>query len=400
MGPAPLDGAGGRDPAAELAALEAAGLRRMLRVLDSPQGPRVRVGGRGLWNFSSNDYLGLAAHPALAEAAATAARDHGFGAGASRLVCGTLRPHAELEDALAEFKGAGAALAFGSGWAAGHGTLTALAGKGDFILLDKLAHACLVDGARASGATLRVFAHNDLDQLAAQLRWARRRAPARARVIVVTEAVFSMDGDLAPLAEIVALKDAHGAWLMLDEAHSTGVLGPGGRGLAAAHGLAGVVELQLGTLSKAIGAHGGFVASGRDLADLLVNRARPFIYATAPPPPVVAAALAGLRLAGGPEGDRRRALLAGAAAGIAAALGLPPPATPIIPFPVGAERDAVAWSAALLELGILAPAIRYPTVPRGRARIRFSASAAHGAEALAALAAALAASRPAAGFGA
>ena len=375
-----------RDPRDELAALQAAGLRRTLRTLDAPQGPELVVDGRRLRNFSSNDYLGLAAHPALAEAAVRALRDFGFGAGASRLVCGTLRPHTDLEEALAAFKGTAAALAFTSGFAAGHGTLTALAGPDDIVILDKLSHACLVDGARASRATLRVFAHNDLAQLEDHLRWARGRAAASARVIVVTESVFSMDGDLAPLPEIVDLKDRHGAWLMLDEAHATGVFGPHGRGCAAAAGLGGRIDVQLGTLSKALGTHGGFIAGSRALVDLLVNKARPFIYSTAPPVPVVAAARAAVDLVASPEGDSRRARLREVMGELAAILGLAAPASPILPVAVGDEAAAVAQAARLFEAGFFVPAIRYPTVPRGKARLRFSASAAHSPNDLAALA--------------
>lgn len=375
-----------RDPRDELAALQAAGLRRTLRTLDAPQGPELVVDGRRLRNFSSNDYLGLAAHSALAEAAVRALRDFGFGAGASRLVCGTLRPHTDLEEALAAFKGTAAALAFSSGFAAGHGTLTALAGPDDIVILDKLSHACLVDGARASRATLRVFAHNDMAQLEDHLRWARGRAAASARVIVVTESVFSMDGDLAPLAEIVDLKDRHGAWLMLDEAHATGVFGPHGRGCAAAAGLGDRIDVQLGTLSKALGTHGGFIAGSRALVDLLVNKARPFIYSTAPPVPVVAAARAAIDLVASPEGDARRARLREVVGELAAILGLAAPASPILPVAVGDEAAAVAQALRLLEAGFFVPAIRYPTVPRGKARLRFSASAAHSPDDLAALA--------------
>ena len=374
-----------RDPRDELAELEAAGLRRRLRVMDSPQGTSMNFEGRLLRNFSSNDYLGLASHPALVEAAARAARDFGFGAGASRLVCGTLRPHADLEETLARFKRTEAALAFGTGFAGGHGTLTALAGKDDYIVLDKLSHASLVDGARASGATVRVFAHNKVDQLASHLRWARQRAAARARILVVTESVFSMDGDLAPLREIVAAKEEFGAWLMLDEAHATGVFGPQGRGCAAEAGVGDRVEIQLGTLSKALGAHGGFIAGSRALIDLLVNKSRPFIYATAPPVPVVAAARAALDLAASEEGDQRRTRLRAVVGSLAGILRIASPASPIIPLPVGEEKEAVGFSARLLEAGIFVPAIRYPTVPRGQARLRFSASAAHSDDDLMAL---------------
>lgn len=374
-----------RSPEEELEALETAGLRRRLRVLDSAQGRRVRAGDRELLNFSSNDYLGLASHPALAEAAARAMRGHGFGSGASRLICGTLRPHAELEEKIATFKGTEAALAFGSGFAVGSGIVPAIVGKGDHVVLDKLCHACLVDGARASWATLRVFPHNNLDSLDRMLGKIRAASPC-GRILVITESIFSMDGDLAPLPRLVEIKDNHGALLLLDEAHATGVLGPEGRGLASAAGVCSRVDFQMGTLSKALGCHGGFVAARRVWVDLIFNRARSFIFATAPPVPVVAAAAAALDLCASAEGEARRRLLERYSAALAAALGIAkPPASPIVPLVVGEARCALDASAALEAAGILVPAIRYPTVPNGTARLRFTATAAHREEDFAAL---------------
>ena len=335
------------------------------------------MGGRDMLNFSSNDYLGLANHPALAEAAARAALDHGFGSGASRLICGTLRPHAELEEKVAAFKGTEAALCFGSGFAVGSGLVPALVGPGDHVVLDKLSHACLVDGARASGATLRVFPHNRVEMLDRMLGKIRASSTG-SRILVITESVFSMDGDRCPLAELVEVKDKHEALLLLDEAHATGVMGPGGRGLAAASGLSARVDFQMGTLSKALGGHGGFVAARRAWIDLIFNRARSFIFATAPPVPVVAAAAAALDLCAGNEGEIRRSLLARNTGALARALGLAgQPPSPIVPVVVGSAESAVGKSAALEAAGVFVPAIRFPTVPMGSARLRFTATAGH-----------------------
>lgn len=374
-----------RSPEEELDALDAAGLRRRPRVLDSAQGARIRLNGREMVNFSSNDYLGLANHPALAEAATQAARDFGFGSGASRLICGTLRPHVELEENIAAFKGTEAALCFGSGFAVGSGIIPAIVGPGDHVVLDKLSHACLIDGARACGATLRVFPHNRVDHLDTMLGKIRATS-STGRILVITESVFSMDGDRSPLAEIIETKDKHEALLLLDEAHATGVIGPSGRGLAASMGLSARVDFQMGTLSKALGCHGGFVAARAAWIDLIYNRARSFIFATAPPVPVVAAAKAALEICSGIDGDTRREWLKGNIAKLAHALGIPgQPESPIVPVVIGGEEAAVAKSAALEAAGILVPAIRYPTVPKGAARLRFTTTAAHRGEAFAML---------------
>jgi 8-amino-7-oxononanoate synthase len=380
-----------RSAAEELRQLEAAGLRRNLRPLDGPGGPQVVRDGRTLWNFAANDYLGLAAHPALAGAFVEGLRRYGAGAGASRLVTGSLPPHHEFEAALAAAKEAEAALLFSSGFATALGTLAALAGKGDAILLDKLCHACLIDGARLSGATLRVFPHNDLDKLARLLCSVRSRSPASARVIVVTESVFSMDGDTCPLPEIVELKDRHGALLLLDEAHAFGVLGPRGLGLADLHGLQGRGDLQMGTLSKAAGLAGGYLAARRDLVDVLVNRARSFIYSTAPPPALACAALASLELIRSAEGAARRRLLHRHAGFLRQARGLSAadPPTPIHPCILGGNDAAIDAACGLERAGFLVPAIRFPTVPRGTARLRVSLSASHPPEAVRTLADAL-----------
>ena len=372
-----------------LADLDVRHLRRRLRVSGLPTGPLVRLADEALHNFASNDYLGLASHHDVIEAAVRATRDYGAGAGASRLITGTQRPHAELEEKLAAFKRTEAALAFGSGTAASIGALQALAGKDDVILLDRLSHACLVDGARLSGAVYRAFAHNSAEALDHHLRWARRKYP-QARVFVVTEAVFSMDGDLAPLREIVALKEKFGAVLMLDEAHAVGVLGEGGRGLAEQLGLTGHIDIHMGTLGKALGSAGGYIAGSRALVDFLVNRARGFIFSTAPPASTAAAASAALDLCAGTEGERRRARLRRLAAIIDPSL----PAA-IHPVIVGEAGTALQDAEALRRLGFLVPAIRPPTVPKGTSRLRVSLSAAHEESVVSELAQILRGMRPA-----
>lgn len=365
--------------ASELERIERAGLRRVLRVLDSPQGPEVICDGRRLVNFSSNDYLGLAAHPALRAAAAEALEQAGPGAGASRLVCGNHREHEALDAELARFKRAEAALSFSTGYAAAVGTIPALVGSGDVIILDKLCHASLVDGARLSGATLRVFPHNHLEKLSDHLNWARGKHPA-ARILVLVESVYSMDGDLSPLAEIVALKERFGAWLMVDEAHGVGVLGPSGRGLAESAGVSGRIEVQLGTLGKAIGASGAYVCGGERLRDYLINRARSFIFSTAPSPAAAAAARAGLGILSSGEGEARLARLWSNISALARCLDRPVPQSAIVPVVIGDERAALAAAEALKARGYLVPAIRYPTVARGSARLRVALSASHRSE--------------------
>jgi 8-amino-7-oxononanoate synthase len=363
--------------------LESSGLRRRLRVLEPAAGQHVACAGRTLHNFASNDYLGLAGSSLLRDALAAAVQTWGAGAGASRLVTGTTRAHTDLEAALADFKGTEAALCFASGHATALGTLPALLGPGDTILLDKLSHACLVDAARLSGATLRVFPHNHLGKLE------RLLAGASGRVLIVTESVFSMDGDTAPLRDIVELKERHGAWLLVDEAHGVGVLGPQGRGLAAAAGLEGRIELQMGTLSKALGLSGGYLAAAQPVIDFLINRARSFIYSTAPPPALAVAARQALAWTAGREGDAARERLHANVGRLATALDLPAPPAAILPIVLGAEQAALDAAESLLEAGFLVPAIRYPTVARGTARLRVTLTAAHEPAEIDALAAAI-----------
>lgn len=379
-----------RDPAEELRELEDAGLRRTLRRLDSPQGRSVSLAGTGAClNFSSNDYLGLAADEELKSLYQSHIGRLGAGSGASRLVCGTMAAHLELEEKLAALKRSEAALTFTSGFAAATGTIPALCGKDDIIILDKLCHASLIDGARLSGATLRIFPHNDLDRLASHLRWATEKRGENTRVLVVTESVFSMDGDLAPLTGICDLKDAHDALLLVDEAHAFGVIGPQGRGHAASLGLESRVDLQMGTFSKAAGLSGGYVCASRALIDLIVNRARSFIYSTAPSPALAATIGDALDLVCGMRGDELRAILAAHREHF-----LPGAPSAIVPVILGENEAALDASTALQTRGFLVPAIRYPTVPRGSARLRVTLSAAHRTEDIDALKMALAETAP------
>jgi 8-amino-7-oxononanoate synthase len=356
--------------AAELAQLDAADLRRHPRVVEHARAGRVTVNGREFVNFASNDYLGLATHPALAEACARAVREHGTGAGASRLISGTHALHHALEEAIADWKRTEAALLFSSGMNCALGTIPALVGRGDTVILDRLAHACLVDGARLSGSTLRVFAHNDLAQLAERLAWAANRGQ---RALVVTESVFSMDGDTAPLADIARLCAEHGAWLLVDEAHAAGVTGPDGAGLVAQLGIGAQVTVQMGTLGKALGAAGGYIAGSRTLVEHLWNRARTLMFSTAPSLADAAAARAGIALVRSPEGAALREQLAAHRREIAG----PDHPSAIVPVILGAERAALEAARTLWERGLWVPAIRYPTVARGKARLRVSLSAAH-----------------------
>jgi len=369
---------------ARLDEIEAASLRRSLRTVSSAQGAEIVCEGRKVVNFSSNDYLGLAAHPRLREAAREALERAGAGVGASRLICGSHEEHERLEQALARFKRTAAALSFSSGYAAALGAIPALVGEGDVVILDKLCHACLVDGARLSGAILRVFPHNHLEKLESHLRWAREKHP-EARILILAESVYSMDGDLAPLAEMVALKNRHGAWLLLDEAHGVGVLGSHGRGLADALNLTPEIEIHMGTLGKALGSGGAYLCGSATLRDYLVNRARSFIFSTAPPPSCAAASRAAVELLETPEGEALRQRLWQNIGQLASALGQPARSS-IFPIVIGDERPALEASRKLWEEGMLVPAIRYPTVARGAARLRVSLSASHESAAIGRLA--------------
>ncbi len=365
----------------ELAELRARSLLRKLREFDTAQQPAMETAGKQLINFSSNDYLGLATEPALKEAAKAAIDQYGVGSGASRLVCGTLTPHVRLEEKLAEFKRTAAALSFSSGYAAALGTLGALAQKDDVVILDKLSHASLIDGAKLSGAVVRVFPHNHLGKLESHLKWAREHYP-EARVIVVTESVFSMDGDWAALPEIVEIKNRYDAMLLLDEAHAVGVIGQNGRGLADQLGLAGKIDIQMGTMSKALGVSGGYICGGRRLIDLVINRARSFVYSTAPSPAVAAAATAAVEFLMSAAGERRRQQLRTNLTQFAEEM----PhlvangkkiQSAIIPIIIGQAEAAVEAAQLLAGKGYFVPAIRYPTVARDAARLRVTLSARH-----------------------
>jgi 8-amino-7-oxononanoate synthase len=376
-----------------LATLREQGLHRELRRVDSAQGPRIKIGGKTFLNFSSNDYLGLANHPALKEAAIKAVEKFGAGAGASRLVCGSLAPFHELEETLAKFKGTEAALTFSTGHAAALGTIPALIGKGDIIIIDKLVHACVVDAAKLSGAKLRIFNHNDLNDLEDILKWANQSqiANRKSQILIVTESVFSMDGDAAPLREIVALKEKYDAWLMVDEAHATGLYGKNRRGLAEQLGVNRRIEIQMGTLGKAFGASGGYICGSRMLIEFLVNRARNFIFSTAPIPAAAAAAMAGIRLVQSASGGALNKKLWARITEFQSAVRSPQPIIPgaINPLLIGDETKAIELALKLRELNIFIPAIRYPTVARGAARLRITLTAAHSAEDVADLLAAL-----------
>ncbi len=369
------------------------GLFRRLRSVKLEPGARIVVDNRLVLDCASNDYLGLAAHPVVIEAAVRAANEHGAGSRAARLICGSISVHGQLEESIARFEQAEAALTFSSGYTTALGTIPALVGAGDVVAIDKRVHACLVDGARLSGARLRVFRHNDLERLSEILRWADQRALSsrnarRSRTLVVTESVFSMDGDHAPLHELVELKDRYGAWLMIDEAHATGLYGSLRTGLAEALGVAHRIEVRMGTLGKALGAAGGFVCGSFRLVDYLVNKARSFIFSTAPPPAVAAAATASLALVAGEEGRDRCARLWANVAAVSTRLrrasdtgtGAEQTAetvSAIVPLIVGDESRAMAAAATLLDNGVFIPAVRYPTVPRGAARLRLTLTAAH-----------------------
>jgi 8-amino-7-oxononanoate synthase len=306
------------------------------------------------------------------------------------LICGSLAPHGELEDALAHFERTEAALSFSSGYATALGAIGALAGKGDAVVIDKLVHASIVDAARLSGAKLRVFAHNDLNELEEILRWSVRRAPPgaaspRPQTLIVTESVFSMDGDFAPLREMVDLKEKYGAWLMVDEAHATGLFGDHGRGRADESKVADRIEVRMGTLGKALGAAGGYVCGPKVLIEFLINRARSFIFSTAPAPATAAAARAAIELAQSAEGGERRGRLWSLVDRVRDGLAKSGSAvtrdrSAIIPLIIGGESEALAAAEALREQGIFVPAIRHPTVARGKARLRLTLTAAHTAE--------------------
>jgi glycine C-acetyltransferase/8-amino-7-oxononanoate synthase len=346
-----------------------------LRLIEGPQGPRVLLDGAEVLLLCSNNYLGLADHPRVRAAAGEAAQRYGAGAGASRLISGTMSLHRMLECRLAAFKGSAEALLFGSGYLANTAIASVLAGRGEVVFSDELNHASIIDGCRLSRAETFVYRHRDTEHL----EWGLRKAGARARLIV-TDGVFSMDGDVAPLAELAELARRHQCLLAVDEAHGTGALGRGGRGAVAAAGLSAEVDVIVGTLGKALGSYGAYVCGSREVVDLLVNKARPFIYSTAPPPPSVGAALAALELLesrpGMVEQLRRNAAILREALS-AHGFATNGSRTQIVPITVGDARRAMALCERTLEGGVFAQAIRPPTVPAGTSRLRLTVMASH-----------------------
>jgi glycine C-acetyltransferase/8-amino-7-oxononanoate synthase len=368
------------DVAARLEELRERGLYRRLRLIEGPQGPRVLLAGREVLLLCSNDYLGLAADERVREAAAEAALRWGAGAGASRLISGNMQPHRELETRLAAFKGYERALLFGSGYLANLGTIAALAGPGEVVFSDELNHASIIDGCRLARAETVVYRHNDVEHLESLLREA-----AGTPALIVTDGVFSMDGDTAPLPQLQELARRHGARLMVDEAHATGALGPGGRGAVAAAGLSGEVDVIVGTLGKALGSYGAYVCTNAETVDYLVNRARPFIFSTAPPPPAVGAARAALGVLEA-EPERVEQLAANARALrealVAEGLAAAGSTTQIVPVKVGEAGPTMELCERALERGVFAQGIRPPTVPEGSSRLRFTVMATHDPEEL------------------
>jgi len=370
----------------EIDALHAMGRYRFLRRLSTPQDASIVLDGTRLWNFSSNNYLGLANHPAVVEALSGYAERYGVGSGASRLISGHMEVHAELEDAVARFKGAEGCLTFSSGYLANLGILQTLGGPDTTIFSDELNHASVVDGCRLSRSRVQVYRHADLSHLEDLLRGSRAR-----RKIVVTDGVFSMDGDIAPLPGLVEVKERHGAFLVVDDAHATGVLPPRGRGSAEHFGLSGRVDIRMGTFSKALGTYGAYLCATRRMVEYFINRCRPFIFNTGLPPAVAGATLAALRrIDEDPDllpalwrnGEIFREEMA--------ARGRPGRSeTAIVPVLVGGDRDTMEVSQAVYDRGFFVHGIRPPTVPEGTGRLRLTLMATHPPEQVRAAAAAI-----------
>lgn len=366
----------------QLETLRDQNLLRQLRPIESPQTVQMQCNRRPMLAFASNDYLGLANHSALKKAAKAALDRYGAGSGASRLITGSLPPHRELEKQLAAFKETEAALAFGSGYQTAAGAIACLLSENDVLLSDRLNHACLIDGARLSKAQIQIFEHNDLDHLESLLKAAadgrtRSSQPVK-NIWIVTESVFSMEGDQAPLPEIAALKNRYEAWLMIDEAHATGIFGNRRQGLAEQTETRKAVDVHMGTLGKAVGAAGGFICGSQTLVDFLVNQARTFVFSTAPTPATAAAATAGIQIIQSPIGKEKNARLWQRVRQLRNGLQLPEPApSPIVPYRLGTESRSLQVSAQLEKEGLLVPAIRYPSVPKNQARLRITISAQH-----------------------
>jgi 8-amino-7-oxononanoate synthase len=362
------------DVAERLQALRDRGLYRRLRLIEGPQGPRVTLDGRPVLLLCSNNYLGLADDPRVREAAAEAALRWGAGSGASRLISGSMEAHRTLEAGLAEFSGYAAALLFGSGYLANTGVIATLAGAGEVVFSDEKNHASIVDGCRLSRAETFVYRHADLEHL----EWGLREAGGRG-ALIVSDGVFSMDGDVAPLAGLLELARRHGCRLMVDDAHAVGAVGPGGRGSVAAAGLSGEVDVVVGTLGKALGSYGAYACATPQTIDFLVNTARPFIFSTAPPPPTIGAAIAALEiLIAEPQLVERLQANAATLREALAAEGLSTGSTTqIVPVEVGEAEPTMQLCELALEGGVFAQGIRPPTVPAGSSRLRLTVMASH-----------------------
>ena len=360
----------------ELEGIKRQGLFRELRQVEGEQGPTILLDGQEVLNFSSNNYLGLANHPALRAAARNAMERYGCGSGASRLISGNTTLHQEREEQLTQLKGSEAALVFNSGFQANLGVLPTLVGDGDVVFSDSLNHASIIDGCRLSRAKIEIYPHMDLNRLESGLK----EAPQRCRKLIVTETVFSMDGDVAPLEKIVELAELHGAMIMVDEAHGTGVFGPRGAGVVEEMGLSGRILVQMGTLGKALGGFGAYVAGGRDLRDLLVNRCRSFIFTTSLPPSVIAMAISAIDLLR-KEPERRQALwrncgiLKDGLQSLGFSLG--ETTSQILPLIIGDAQECMNFASGLLDKGVYAQGIRPPTVPPGTSRLRITPMATH-----------------------
>ena len=355
--------------------LRAKGTYFKLRILDDQQAPVCHYDGKQVINLASNNYLGLANHPRLIEAALAATRKFGVGSGAVRTIAGTMRIHMDLEEKIARFKNVEACVVFQSGFTANAGTVSSILGKGDFILSDELNHASIIDGARLSGAKIKVFRHKDMAHCEELLQEVSSEPGQK---LVITDGVFSMDGDIGPVDKLAALAEKYGAIMMVDDAHASGVLGRNGRGSVDHFGLHGRVDVQVGTLSKAIGALGGYVCGSRDLIDYLYHRARPFLFSTSHPPSVAASCIAAFDILE-TEPERIERLWANTRyfQGELKRLGFniggvttPATETPITPIIVGEGRAAMEFSRALFDEGVMATGIAFPTVPEGKARIR------------------------------
>ncbi|MDD2308269.1 MAG: 8-amino-7-oxononanoate synthase [Desulfuromonadaceae bacterium] len=361
----------------ELEDIRNRGLLRSTRLVSGSQAARVTCNNRDVLLLCSNNYLGLADHPVLAAASIAAIQQYGTSSGASRLVSGTMELHERLEHAVASFKKSEAALLFNSGYAANTGIIPALVGRGDVVFSDRINHASIVDGILLSGARLVRYPHNDYRQLALLME-----KHAKGRSLIVSDGVFSMDGDIAPLAELVDLKRKHAALLMIDDAHGCGVLGAQGRGSAELLGVGSDVDIQMGTFGKALGSFGAYVAVSAELRELLINRARSFIFSTSLPPSVLAASHAAIELVQTAEGDRLREQLSANTRFFRSSLAeagfnIPPGSTQIVPIVIGSTITTMQFSEALLSEGLFVQGIRPPTVPVGTSRLRFTLMSSH-----------------------